>query len=250
MIHGFIKVAAVTPDLRVADPVFNADAILKEIRALENEHVKIIVFPELALTGATCGDLFLQGRLIEEAKTQLRRICEETEECEALIVIGLPVEVHGKLYNAAAVLQEGELLGIVPKMTLEDHEGASEHRYFAEGDNEVDYVAWGGSVTEETDDEEDEDVDDDFGIGIGDDFYIVIDGGDDDDDDDDDDDEGFAFGDEDVSFGTDILFTCEEIPHLVVAVEIGSDLGAVLSPGDSHAAAGATILCVPSATSA
>ena len=258
MIHGFIKVAAVTPEVRVADPVFNADEIIKEIRALEKEHVKIIVFPELALTGATCGDLFLQGHLIEEAKVQLRRICEETEESEALIVIGLPVEVHGKLYNAAAVLQEGELLGLVPKMTLEDHEGASEHRYFAEGYNEVDYVAWGGSVEEDTDDDDDEDfdpdddIDDDFDPDDDadeDDEGIVI-FIDDDDDDDDDDDEGFAFGDEDVSFGTEILFTCEEIPHLVVAVEIGSDLGAVLSPGDSHAAAGATILCVPSATSA
>ena len=75
MYHGFIKAAAVTPDVRVADPVFNADQILDQIRICEEQHVKIAVFPELALTAYTCGDLFLQSRLLEEAKEQLWRIC-------------------------------------------------------------------------------------------------------------------------------------------------------------------------------
>ena len=107
MYHGFIKVAAVTPDVRVADPVFNADEILKQIRICTEQHAKIIVFPELALTSYTCGDLFLQSRLLEEAREQLWRICEETQELDALILIGIPAEIRGKLYNTAAVLHQG-----------------------------------------------------------------------------------------------------------------------------------------------
>ena len=197
MNHGFIKVAAVTPEVRVADPVFNAEEILKEIRACAEQHVKIVVFPELALTAYTCGDLFLQSRLLEEAKEQLWRIGRETQDLDALLFIGMPAEIRGKLYNTAAVLHRGELLGLIPKTYLPNYNEFYEQRHFASGYGPVEIVDWGG---------------------------------------------------EEVPFGTNMLFTCDELPHLTVAADICEDLWAPVPPGTQHAVAGATILCNLSAS--
>ena len=197
MYHGFIKVAAATPEVRVADPVFNAEKILEQIRICEEQHVKILVFPELALTAYTCGDLFLQGRLLEEAKEQLWRICAGTQESDMLLFIGIPVEIRGKLYNAAAVLHRGELLGLIPKTFLPNYNEFYEQRHFASGSGPVEIVDWGG---------------------------------------------------EEVPFGTNMLFTCDEVPHLTVAADICEDLWAPVPPGTWHAIAGATVLCNLSAS--
>ena len=197
MYHGFIKVAAVTPDVRVADPVFNADEILKQIRICTEQHAKIIVFPELALTSYTCGDLFLQSRLLEEAREQLWRICEETQELDALILIGIPAEIRGKLYNTAAVLHQGELLALVPKSCLPNYNEFYEARHFTPGSGPAEVVDWGG---------------------------------------------------EEVPFGANILFTCDDVPHLAVAAEICEDLWAPCPPSTQHAIAGATVLCNLSAS--
>ena len=115
MKQGFVKAAAATPKVAVADCVENTDRILKCIREMQEEGAKIMVLPELAVTGYTCGDLFWQERLVREAGRQLDRILEETRGVDALIFVGLPMEVFGKLYNVAAVLNRGTLLGIVPK---------------------------------------------------------------------------------------------------------------------------------------
>ena len=133
MRHGFIKVAAVTPKIKVADPVYNAGVICERLAEACEKGAKLIVFPELCLTGYTCGDLFLQPLLLEEAKRQLLKVAEATVGKEALVLVGLPLEYGGKLYNAAAVLQDGKVLGLVPKTNIPTYAEFYEGRYFAEG---------------------------------------------------------------------------------------------------------------------
>ena len=133
MKQGFVKVAAATPKVAVADCVENTDRILACIREMQEEGAKIMVLPELAVTGYTCGDLFWQERLVREAGRQLDRILEETMGVDALIFVGLPMEVFGKLYNVAAVLNRGTLLGIVPKKHIPSYHEFYEGRHFTPG---------------------------------------------------------------------------------------------------------------------
>ena len=115
MRQGFIKVAAVTPQIKVADPHYNAKEICKGIEEAVRRGAKIIVFPELCLTGYTCGDLFLQETLLSGATEALAEVAGATQDCDALVFVGLPVVKGHKLYNVAAVLQDGEILAFVPK---------------------------------------------------------------------------------------------------------------------------------------
>ena len=143
MKHGFIKVAAVTPEVKVADCAANADAILADSRKAYSEGARIIVFPELSITGATCGDLFLQDRLLAEAVEQLERLRAETARMDALLFVGLPLELQGKIYNVVAALHRGELLGLVPKTELSSRGELQETRQFTPGLYEVDDIDWG-----------------------------------------------------------------------------------------------------------
>ena len=135
MKDGFIKVAAATPDVRVADCEYNATEIIRMIHEMEEQGAKVMVFPELCITAYTCGDLFWQENLLEEAKVQLVRIAEETKEVDALIFVGLPLEYNGKLYNVAAGLNHGEILGLVPKTYLPNYNEFYEARYFTSGEH-------------------------------------------------------------------------------------------------------------------
>ena len=137
MEQGFIKVAAVTPKIRVADPVYNGDIICECLEEAWKKGAKIIVFPELCITGYTCGDLFLQQCLLEEAFAQLLRIKKATCDKDALVMVGLPVERCGSLYNAAAVLWDGQILGVVPKANIPSYGEFYEGRYFAAGNREA-----------------------------------------------------------------------------------------------------------------
>ena len=119
MNYGFVKTAVVTPKIKVADVAYNGAEIEKLMREAA-ESAKIIVFPELCLTGATCGDVFKQELLLNSVKTELMRLVEVSREVPGLMVVGLPWEVRGKLYNAAAVFEGGALLGIVPKTYLKE----------------------------------------------------------------------------------------------------------------------------------
>ena len=135
MKDGFIKVAAGTPDVQVADCEFNAAEIIKMVREMEAEGARVMVFPELCITAYTCGDLFWQENLLEEAKVQLMRIAEETADVDAIIFVGLPLEYKGKLYNVAAGLNHGEILGFVPKTYLPNYNEFYEARYFTSGED-------------------------------------------------------------------------------------------------------------------
>ena len=136
MEQGFIKVAAVTPKIKVADPVHNRGVICAELEKAYAGGAKIIAFPELCLTGYTCGDLFLQQLLLEEAKRQLLVVAKSTTDKDALVIVGLPMERSGKLYNAAVVIQKGEILGIVPKANIPSYAEFYEGRHFSEGNRE------------------------------------------------------------------------------------------------------------------
>ncbi len=136
MKQGFIKVAAVTPKIKVADPVYNSGVISRQIEEVYGRGAKIIVFPELCLTGYTCGDLFLQQILLQEAKTQLLCIAKTTANKDAVVMVGLPMEKGGKLYNVAAVLHKGDILGLVPKANIPNYAEFYEGRHFAEGNAE------------------------------------------------------------------------------------------------------------------
>ncbi len=136
MKQGFIKAAAVTPKIRVADPVYNGEEICRKLEEAYAAGAKIIVFPELCITGYTCGDLFLQQLLLEEASAQLMRIAACTREKDALIMVGLPMERDGRLYNVAAVLWNGEILGLVPKANIPSYAEFYEGRHFTEGNRE------------------------------------------------------------------------------------------------------------------
>ena len=118
MEEGFIKVAAATPKIQVADCRANVSAITEEIKAMEEEGAKIMVLPELCMTGYTCSDLFWQQKLLKDAREGLRQLEEVSRDIDALIFLGLPLEKGGKLYNVAAGLHRGKLLGLTPKRYL------------------------------------------------------------------------------------------------------------------------------------
>jgi len=127
MRDGFVKVAVGTPKVRVADCDYNAEQSIAMIRQAAEQGVKLLVLPELGLTGYTCGDLFFQPTLLNGAETALSRILEETEDLDILFLVGMPVRAGGLLFNCAAVCQNGEILGVVPKI----HNTADEKRWFA-----------------------------------------------------------------------------------------------------------------------
>lgn len=144
MKHGFIRMAAATPDVRVADPQFNRTEICALIREGIERKAKLMVFPELALTAYTCGDLFGQDALLAGAKRELKEILKETEGSDLLAFIGMPWERGGKLYNAAVAVQNGKILGIVPKRNLPNYSEFYERRYFEPGNEIPVMVNWEG----------------------------------------------------------------------------------------------------------
>ena len=191
MKQGFIKVAALTPKIKVADPAYNAGVICEQIGSAEKEGAKIIVFPELCITGYTCGDLFLQEHLLREAREALGEIIAYTDGLDALVFVGLPLEKSGKLYNVAAAINCGELLGFIPKSHLPNYAEFYELRHFVPGNKEV--------LT-------------------------------------------CMFAEEEIPFGTNILFTTDAMEGLVVAAELCEDLWVPDPPGTRHALAGATVI--------
>ena len=144
MKNGFIKVAAVTPKIKVADPKHNCSVICKAFDEAVQMGAKIIVFPELCITGYTCNDLFYQECLLEQAKEQLLKIADHTEGSDALVFIGMPIERENKLYNTAAVLHNGEILAFIPKTFIPNYGEFYELRHFSSGNKEPVYLSFDG----------------------------------------------------------------------------------------------------------
>ena len=141
---GFIKVAAITPDVRVADCDYNTYKIKACIDKAHGEQVKIAVFPELCVTGYTCEDLFWQSSLIEGARRSVIEIANYTKGKDMLVFVGAPMAVAGKLYNVAVAMFEGEILGIVPKTNLPNYAEFYEQRHFTKADGIATYTQING----------------------------------------------------------------------------------------------------------
>lgn len=209
MLEGFVKVAACSPELKVADCEYNCDKMIEKAQKMSSKGAKVLAFPELCLTGYTCGDLFLQDRLLNGAMEGLERFATETKACDTLFSVGLPLLHRGRLYNVAAVVFHGEVLGLVPKSHIPTYSEFYEGRHFAGGDS-----AWQrGTVSEE-------------GCGT----------------------HRLPFMDSEVPFGAKQIFTCEQLPELSVAIEICEDLWVPVPPSSYHAMAGATVILNPSAS--
>ena len=133
MKHGFVKAAALTPKIRVADPKYNGELIRSMMDEAEQAGAKILVFPELCISGYTCSDLFYQQLLLEESKRQLLLIAEHSEHKDYVAFVGLPLEYNGKLYNVAAAVSGGQILGLVPKTHIPNYNEFYEWRHFAPG---------------------------------------------------------------------------------------------------------------------
>lgn len=144
MRHGFIKVAAATPDIRVADVDYNKGQIIKQMDEAAEAGAKIIVFPELCITGYTCSDLFLQDILLNSAKKALVEIAEHTKNLDALVFVAVPIAVGGELYNVAAALNHGNILGFTTKSFLPNYGEFYEMRQFRPGPKKAEKILFGG----------------------------------------------------------------------------------------------------------
>ena len=192
MRHGFVKTCAITPKIRVADTVYNGQIIMDSMEEASRVGAKLVVFPELCITGYTCGDLFWQNKLITSAKEELIKIAEKSRELDGIFFVGLPYDINGKIYNMAAAVSGGEVIGMVPKTYIPNYNEFYEARYFTSGQNlcTVEYLPDGTEV----------EVD------------------------------------------TDLIFRCEDMPQLKIAVEICEDLWTPNPPSIGHAMAGANVI--------
>lgn len=198
MRQGFVKVAAVTPKIRVADPEYNAGVICDKLAECYAHGAKIIVFPELCITGYTCGDLFLQQLLLDNSMEALEQIRQTTKGHDAIVMVGLPVERDARLYNVAAILQNGKILGMVPKTNIPTYAEFYEGRHFSEGNTAV---------------------------------------------------ADFCLEDEEIPFGTNMLFECEDLKGLCIGCEICEDMWVANPSAENHVRMGATIIANLSASS-
>jgi NAD+ synthase (glutamine-hydrolysing) len=146
--HGFVRLAAAVPQVRVADTTFNAKQVIELLQRAQDQDVQLLVYPELCLTGYTCGDLFHQPTLLEGARDALAAVVEACATLFAgVAIVGLPMRIDDRLFNCAAVLHGGELLGLVPKSYLPNYKEFYEARWFAPAAAAVGHeVFWDGEL--------------------------------------------------------------------------------------------------------
>jgi len=193
-----VRAAALSPKIRLADTRYNAHEIIRLMKEAYKNGARVLIFPELCITGYTCGDLFLQDLLLRDAQDALKYIVDASRGLTGLCFVGLPMEVNGKLYNMAAAISDGELLGLVPKTQIPNYGEYYEARHFSKAPKEYIFVDWQERKP--------------------------------------------------VPFGTNLLFTCRDFPHLKVAAEICEDVWAPNPPSIRHAVQGATIIANLSAS--
>lgn len=144
MDYGFIKVAAATPKIKVADVDYNTELICNQIDEAAKNGAKVLVFPELCLTGYTCSDLFWQSLMLEKVKEKTIEIARYSKDYDMLIMIGIPYEHNGKLYNVGVVLHKGKILGMITKKHLPNYSEFYEARHFTKGFEKVVTVDFAG----------------------------------------------------------------------------------------------------------
>lgn len=130
---GFLRLATVSPEHRVADVSFNLERMLESIRALAEQECRLLVFPELGMTAYTCGDLFFQSLLLKECEAALHNLAAESAKSDVTLVVGAPIAEGGRLYNCAVFISGGKILGIVPKQYLPNTQEFYDERWFTSG---------------------------------------------------------------------------------------------------------------------
>ena len=128
---GYVRVGALSPELKVGNTIFNVDEIINNLKSMANEGVNIAVTPELSITGYTCADLFFQDVLINDSLEGLRRLLEETKDLNIISIIGMPLKCDNQLFNVAVVINKGSILGIVPKTYIPNYNEFYEKRWFS-----------------------------------------------------------------------------------------------------------------------
>lgn len=141
MRYGYIKVCSATVPVKVADVKFNTEQIIKAIKESESNGSQLTVFPELSITGYTCGDLFNQKALLDSVEDALNAVCEATEDCLSLVFIGAPIVKCGKLYNCAVAIQNGAICGVVPKTFIPNYGEFYERRHFMPASSETSEIS-------------------------------------------------------------------------------------------------------------
>ena len=210
MKHGFIKVGAAVPEVHVAAPKKNAEEICRLIDRAYAEGVKVLTFPELSVTGYTCGDLFLTDALLDGAEDALELIRQHTAGKKMLVFVGCPLRVKDVLYNCAVAVNDGTILSAIPKTNIPNYGEFYEARHFSPSSDErhewrtsrVPQIIGGAEGGAEN--------------GEG----------------------GFGY----IPISRDALFTCEEFPDLVVGAEICEDMWVPGSPSEKLAENGATLI--------
>ena len=144
MKYGFVKTAAATPKIRVADCEYNANQIISCVKEAYENGAALLVFPELCVTGYTCSDLFLQSTLLKAAEKAVKRIKEETKDLDIVFVVGVPIAVKQSLYNCGVVICKGEILGAVPKVNIPNYSEFYELRHFTSGKNVQEHIVYAG----------------------------------------------------------------------------------------------------------
>ncbi|NLY18986.1 MAG: NAD(+) synthase [Clostridiaceae bacterium] len=139
--YGFVRVASAVPEIRVADCRFNTEKIIGLMEEAAKQELYVTVFPELCITGYTCGDLFRQSKLLESAMESLKIILHESNKWSNIFILGIPLLLDQSLYNCAVIIQKGRIHGIVPKSNIASHNGIIESKWFRTGVNlDADYV--------------------------------------------------------------------------------------------------------------
>ena len=128
---GFIRVGAIVNKLALANPLKNADVIIKEIKKAETLGVSIVTTPELSFTGYTCGDLFLQKQLLDDSIKALEQVLNETKDIDIISILGMPLRHDNQLFNCAVVITKGKILGVIPKTYIPNYQEFYEARWFS-----------------------------------------------------------------------------------------------------------------------
>ena len=128
---GFVRVGAIVNKLTLANPLKNAEEIIKEINRAQKLGVSIVTTPELSLTGYTCGDLFLQDKLLIDSEKALEKVLEETKKLDIISILGMPIKYNNQLFNCAIVISKGKILGIIPKTYIPNYQEFYEARWFS-----------------------------------------------------------------------------------------------------------------------
>jgi NAD+ synthase (glutamine-hydrolysing) len=189
---GFLRIGAALPLLRVADVDFNVGAIINAVRKARNQHVQVLTFPEMSVTGYTIGDLVQHQALLLKAQKGLDEVLKESAVASMVVIVGMPLVVDQKLFNCAVVLNSGHILGVIPKTLLPTYREFYEDRWFSSSTDARSHT--------------------------------------------------IELANQEVPFGTDILFRLRGIASAIIGVEICEDLWVPLSPHEHQALAGATVL--------